>query len=1064
MPERHHTASHIADVEVPLSTEGSLGTKAKIVDFSDFEHQKENIQPLRRGRSASTLALLYGTEAAAPESTDGGASTPDSLASAARHSLQPTRPLGVRHQDTTASAEHMEIRVSGHLQSQNAQFQAEIAAIDPVETEDPLDVYYRYIQWLFEVFPQATGHQAIIKLVEKPLKLFKEQERYRNDARYVKMWIWYTGLITDGQDAVFQFLVANKIGDSLAILYEEYAKLLESMGKVRQADEIFQLGVARKAQPLARLQRRYVEFQKRVMAQTMRDVEQQQQSEHQSQARSTAPSGGDGPDGGNPHRTMLGTKRTGRSVHSAAANTLPSSQRGLPSQHQSTGTGASRPNSRIAVFSDPEGRASKPSPATSAAHDQSGSSMSSTPWLDIGSDEGRRKENMHETTSWRGQTLEQRRPLPSTGRPPSLAPHAPVIEKFTVFSDEVDSEPTDTQQSLADTYANNSPASVLGPKTADSAAAASSNDLLHSFAAASDDAPKASHGSHDKHKRKTKEKAKEKANAHKNPEKMVMHSWLLFPAGDDIPQCAEEARAKLPKYCFDYDEWCAKENAGLEEQERHRIAAELEEVQKDSQRRAEQGDDGEDEDDDESIEDESVFPGAKGKRLATSSPTINTRAAQEGMLDIWNDLSDSDSDSDSLLGSSSRAKPGKGKHSGLPSSVEDDYQFTMGPVTPNVVPEELSHQPAAIPSSARVSRFEAFLDRDARGAKDENDPPTVVLNSMRTAKRQELQKSKAKATPLATRSQAPALSTASGLRQQATRVLRGIGEESEGEDGDEEPACLMAAIGPKTPLGARMQVFHDSSAGADATQPQTPVASAPPKPLFTPAAAPNASSTPAPLGRRFDVFHDHSTASCGDSYNSSGNNIVEPRSSYEDVGRSDISRVRTLPSSSIKSGGALYSTPARGMSGGNGESSGFSSMHRSTSGSRYPQTPGFATNASGYASVSGAEFTSLTGFTGVSSIGGPTSSLDHDHTDPVRFGDSDGGEDDLHTGEVAQTPMRKRLSMAAKDLRSITPRFPKMPMNEEQLQAFDEDDDDDDDDDDDEDDDEDDPHTENIAK
>ncbi|KAJ2626253.1 protein kinase, partial [Coemansia sp. RSA 1694] len=175
-----------------------------------------------------------------------------------------------------SAAEVVEIRVSSHLQSQNAQFQAEISALDPLETDDPLDVYHRYVQWLIEVIPQAVGHQAVIRLVERPLKLFRDQERYRNDARYVKMWIWYTGLVNEGQDAVFQYLIANKIGDSLAILYEEYGKLLESKGKVRKADEIYQLGAARKAQPLARLQRRYVEFQRRVMAQTMRDAEKQQ--------------------------------------------------------------------------------------------------------------------------------------------------------------------------------------------------------------------------------------------------------------------------------------------------------------------------------------------------------------------------------------------------------------------------------------------------------------------------------------------------------------------------------------------------------------------------------------------------------------------------------------------------------------------------------------------------------------------------------------------------------------------------------------------------------------------
>ncbi|KAJ2809228.1 protein kinase [Coemansia guatemalensis] len=79
------------------------------------------------------------------------------------------------------------LRVPSQLQARNAQFQAELAAMDPVESDDPLDVYFRYVQWLFEVFPQAYGQQTLIRVVERPLRLFREQDRYRNDTRYVKI-------------------------------------------------------------------------------------------------------------------------------------------------------------------------------------------------------------------------------------------------------------------------------------------------------------------------------------------------------------------------------------------------------------------------------------------------------------------------------------------------------------------------------------------------------------------------------------------------------------------------------------------------------------------------------------------------------------------------------------------------------------------------------------------------------------------------------------------------------------------------------------------------------------
>ncbi|KAJ2840465.1 protein kinase, partial [Coemansia sp. 'formosensis'] len=679
----------------------------------------------------------------------------------------------------------------------------------------PLDVHFRYIQWLIEVFPQAAGHQAVIRVVERPIRLFREQERYRNDPRYLKMWVWYCGLIYEGQEAVFQHLLAQRIGDSLALLYEEYGKLLEGRGNVRKADEVYQLGIARKAQPLARLERRYEEFQRRVMANAMRKEKEP---------------AAEPPEAENAQRTMLGTKRTGASVRSAPANTLPSSQRGVASD-------GVRVNSRIAVYTDPEGTASA-------------SKGPPTTWRDVGSDEGRRKENLREASTWRGQTLEQCRV------------HPPA-EKFTVFSDDAPAPPP---------HQGSMQGSALGAKSADTA-----SGLLQSF----DDA------------RATKSKARA-------VERMVMPDWILFPAGDGVPQCAEEARARLPRYHFDYDAW---------------VAAQKHESPRAARRR-------------------SVVGG--------NSPTINTRAAEQGMLELWNDLSDSDSES--LLGPGDHP-PRTPKPSDRPQSsgglTDDDYQFTMGPVVPNIVPEELAHRPPVIPTSARVVRRQDPIAGD-------DDMPTTVLNSIRAAKRQEMRLGRGPAgpTPLAMRTQTPVMA----------RGLRSIGEE---------------------PLDASEEEYH------------------PPPLQFAYAAKPAS-------------LHHHSTPA--------------------------------------RSSAQHHSTPARG------------SVQRPPAGSCAGRhTPGY-TRTTGF-SVSGAELTGLSGFTGVSTIGGPTSLL----TTGQYASDDEHSESLEQPHGLAPTPLRKRLSMAAKDFGNMTPRFPKsLPTEDDQGDVHSSPDDDDDDVEDEDDGDE--PCTENIGE
>ncbi|KAJ1724582.1 protein kinase [Coemansia erecta] len=853
------------------------GSGSVTVDFSAFEHQKENIQPQPRGRSASALALLYG-----PATSDGDTNT----------ALQPSRPLAASQ--TSAPG----LRLSAHLQAENARYLAEMAATDPHESDDPLDVHFRYVQWLTEVFPQATGHQAVIRVVERPLREFRDHERYRNDARYLRMWLWYTGLINEGQEAVFQFLVANGIGDSLAALYEEYARVLEARGGMRKADEVFRLGVARKAQPLARLERRYDEFQRRVMAQTRRDVD-------------SGLLGGAGSSGGGgqqhamagdenhaPGRTMLGNKRSGSSARSAAANTLRPAQRGLPSQ---AGAGAnaptsSRPNARISVFADPSGAASAAAAAAAVEATRPGDAAA---WPDIGTDEARRKENLRAATGWRGQTLAQR---PQHARAP---PAAAAAERFTVFSDHADGEARAAQDSLQGSLQGSTqgaaPPGVLGQRGAEGARAsagagsgASASALLHSF----DTAPAAAQAAAARPREKPRER-------------LVMPDAILFPAAaDGRPQCVEEARARLPRYAFDYDAWVRQQQYQRQQPQQQQQRELQQKARPLASIRL-------DDDDDSRGSAGAGFRRAKRKSMAASSPTINTREAQQGMLGIWGaslGSSDSDSDSESLAGGPSAPHAGSPERPAAP----DDYQFTMGPVTPHVVPAATPRLPLPLRAS-----------QSAAAAADENDAPTAVLDSIRSARRQQRRMGCGAApTPLTARAQPP----------HVPRSLGPIDEASSGEDEDEDGG----GADRRQPLGsaARLHVFRDGPGDA---APQTRL----PSPLF-------GARSPASLSRRFDMAYD---------------------------------------------------------------------AHEAGPGGR---TPGHTTRT-GF-SASGAEFSALSGFTGLSTIGGPSSvagaSAGHHASRPGAAGGSAASPGYGHAG-APLTPMRKRLSLAARDLRTITPRFPK---------------------------------------
>lgn len=63
-------------------------------------------------------------------------------------------------------------------------------------------------------------------------------------------------MLIDPSD-VFNYMHDQGIGTSHALFYENWAALLETGMNYKKADEVYQIGIARNAQPLARLQRLY---------------------------------------------------------------------------------------------------------------------------------------------------------------------------------------------------------------------------------------------------------------------------------------------------------------------------------------------------------------------------------------------------------------------------------------------------------------------------------------------------------------------------------------------------------------------------------------------------------------------------------------------------------------------------------------------------------------------------------------------------------------------------------------------------------------------------------------
>jgi len=202
-----------------------MSTSEDLIDFEVIETHKENIQALPSGRSAKALARILSPVGAPVQ-------TPDSHAAA------------------------------------RAVFEREMSSID--ESDDPLDIFDRYVKWTLETYPsaQSTPSSQLLPLLERATKSFIKDDQYKNDPRYLKLWLHYIRFFSDAPRETFAYLARHGIGEKLALYYEEFAAWLETNGRYAQAEEIYMMGAELGARPAERLMRKFGEFHKRASTRT----------------------------------------------------------------------------------------------------------------------------------------------------------------------------------------------------------------------------------------------------------------------------------------------------------------------------------------------------------------------------------------------------------------------------------------------------------------------------------------------------------------------------------------------------------------------------------------------------------------------------------------------------------------------------------------------------------------------------------------------------------------------------------------------------------------------------
>ncbi|KAI0325547.1 hypothetical protein GY45DRAFT_220905 [Cubamyces sp. BRFM 1775] len=132
------------------------------------------------------------------------------------------------------------------------------------EEADPLAAYHEFVQWTLDTYKEDIPHSGLIELLDEATRYFLDDDAYKSDLRYLKLWLLYAKLVED-PTAIYAFILSKNIGKIYAETYREYAEALHKRGKFEEADNIFQLGIQRRARPVEPLKRRYEEFKARTI-------------------------------------------------------------------------------------------------------------------------------------------------------------------------------------------------------------------------------------------------------------------------------------------------------------------------------------------------------------------------------------------------------------------------------------------------------------------------------------------------------------------------------------------------------------------------------------------------------------------------------------------------------------------------------------------------------------------------------------------------------------------------------------------------------------------------------
>lgn len=369
-----------------------------------WDTSKENFQPLKKGRDAKMLDQATGM---------GNGERATKIKEERRYARRRPNPQAPGFGFPRVTGRFWISRTHPAPLSFRSAFWNAIATYDG---DDPLEVWVRFIKWTEQTFTSGGRETEVLPLLERCTRELQEVPRYRDDVRYLRIWVKYADCCKEPHD-IFKFLQANDIGQRHTLFYEAYAAFLEIRGAFKQAGEVYDRGILMRAEPTQRLKDKLAQFQHRMMKRKQRKIEEggSFEEEEMGETRRFGEVGGGGHVGQVSAENPSGAVRGGGG---GAAGTVGSRARGLGG---TGGVGGGRAPKRsnendggLEIYCDEED-----GPAPSAAP---------APWKNLGKYTETRKENTRGATQWTGQGLGKKRSRPGQAGAAAPAPDLEIYE------------------------------------------------------------------------------------------------------------------------------------------------------------------------------------------------------------------------------------------------------------------------------------------------------------------------------------------------------------------------------------------------------------------------------------------------------------------------------------------------------------------------------------------------------------------------------------------------------------------------------------------------------------